>query len=381
MDVGGAEEAALDEASAAGCEQQNEVVIWGTRNFHELLDAVEAKRSPCSTYFVGIPPVRDEAGRKTVPRVGPLLDRIHDMRSRGIKIHAMAEFHTNSWEQWVAETGGTWYQAGQEFRFRMDLAGYDTSAGDTWVVDELHTPVRRDEGGARLHAQNAVRGLYDGSFPNVKGTVLAIGVGIDTTYFGEYKPVLEDWLCDAEFWQSMDAYVRFFGQETYADPHNVCVAGPDVPTRALRLNEFTQHLARLAAAGPECARTAGQFLDHAYVPMQSAAWMQDTGYGDTNILAENMRKFVRLGVFSARSWSKDHYVPDHRIGFAWAPWEFADPNGVATIADALAGAVARAYAPAGIPLDACGATGSWDGCDCEVTNASLNPAWENFPVW
>lgn len=379
-EVAGEDQPGLVDEEAAGCARPNEVLIWGTRNFNEILGAIEANRSPCSTFWVSLPPVADTAGRKTVPRQGDVLDRIHDLQDRGVKIRAMAEFHWTSWRGWVEANGKTWYDAGVEFRRRMDLAGYDPTAGDTWVVDELPSSVRAGLEDARTHAMSAVRGLYEGATPNVRGAVLVVGLGIDTTYFTEYRGVLEDWLCDAPFWVAMDKHVRFFAQETYANPRRVCVAGKTVEERHQSLNPYLLHLARMAGEGPTCAATARSYFDRAYVPLQTAAW-QHALYGDLRISEEQMSRFLRLGVAAQRAWSADHQVPDGRLGFAWAPETGQDPAALRRIADALAGAVARAYAPNGRVVDACSTSGSYAGCDCELAGASLNPSWLSFPVW
>ena len=198
--VAGDADPELDEEAAAGCQQPSEVVIWGTRNFDQIIDAITANRTACSTFWVSLPPLTDEAGRKTIPRNGAVLDKIHALQDRGVKIRAMAEFHWTSWNGWVQATGGSWYDAGVEFRRRMDEAGYDPVAGDTWVVDEFPSTVRAGQLGGRSNAMAVVRGLYEGATPNIKGAVLVVGMSIQMTYFTEYKSALEDWLCDAPFW-------------------------------------------------------------------------------------------------------------------------------------------------------------------------------------
>lgn len=379
-EVAGEDPADLIDEEASACARPSEVVIWATRNFDQVLAAIESNRTPCSTFWISLPPVTDEAGRKTVPRQGDVLDRIHDLQDRGVKVRAMAEFHWTSWSRWVQATGRSWYAAGVEFRRRMDAAGYDPTAGDTWVVDEFPSAVRGGLDGARGKAMAAVRGLYEGATPNIRGAVLVVGMSIDMTYFPEYRAALENWLCDAPFWVAMARHVRFFAQEAYANPRRVCVAGKTVEERHQALNAYVQHLHRMAAAGPQCAATARSYLDRSYVPLQTAAW-QSSLYGDMRISEEQMTRFLRLGVASQRAWAVDHAVPDGRIGFAWAPSTGQDPAALQRIAHALAGAIARAYAPAGRIVDACSPSGSFFGCDCELSGASLNPAWQSFPTW
>ena len=297
-----------------------------------------------------------------------------------MKIRAMAEFHWTSWSGWVQANGRSWYDAGVEFRRRMDEAGYDPTAGDTWVVDEFPSAVRSNIDGGRGKAMAAVRGLYEGATPNMRGAVLVVGMSIQMTYFTEYKSALEDWLCDAPFWVAMDKHVRFFAQEAYASPTRVCVAGKTVDERNTALDAYLEHLARMAGAGPTCAATARSYLGRSYLPLQSAAW-QNSLYGDMRISEDEMQRFLRLGVASQRAWAADHSVPDGRLGFAWAPPTGQDPAALRRIADALAGAIARAYAPGGRMVDACSSSGSFAGCDCEIAGATLNPAWQSFPSW
>jgi hypothetical protein len=379
-EVAGEDPAELIDEEAAGCARPSEVIIWGTRNFDQVLAAIDAYRSPCSTFWISLPPVSDEAGRKTMPRQGDVLDRIHDMQDRGVKVRAMAEFHWTSWSGWVKANGRTWYDAGVEFRRRMDEAGYDATAGDTWVVDEFPSTVRGGVDGARGYAMGAVRGLHEGGAPAIKGAVLVVGMSSGTTYFPDYRAALEDWLCDAPFWVEMDKHVRFFAQEAYASPSRVCVAGATVAERDENLNAYLQHLPRLAAAGPQCAATARSFLDRAHLPLQTAAW-QHALYGDLRISEDQVTRFLRLAVSSQRDWSSDHVQPDGRIGFAWAPETGQDPAALQRIADALMSSIARAYAPAGRIVDACSTSGSYFGCDCELSGASLNTAWLAFPSW
>lgn len=372
----------LDEAeaaAAAGCLRPNEVVIWGLRHLHELVDAIEAHASPCTTFFVSLPPVHDAAGNKTMPRGGAILAELQALRAAGVRVRVMAEFHWTSWRAWTMATGRTWYAAGREFRRRMDAAGYDAAAGDTWAVDEFPSSVRGGILGARAHARSAVRGMYDGGQVRRRGAVFITGVGVNMENFAEYRPALEDWVCDRPFWDDMDSYVRFFAQEVYADPHRVCVGSATVATRSRHVNDFAMHLARVAGEGPACAATARSYFNHAYTPLLSAAWQQRVGYGDTRITSRNMRRFVRLQTYAMRAWSATHQVPDGRIGFAWASSSEADPLAVDTLADALMSSIQGAYGPGGRAARACSPTGSYSGCDCEVSGAFFNDAWSRFP--
>jgi hypothetical protein len=46
--------------------------------------------------------------------------------------------------EWVESTGKSWYEAGLEFRRRMEATGANPDAGETWLVRPEH-PARRRE--------------------------------------------------------------------------------------------------------------------------------------------------------------------------------------------------------------------------------------------
>jgi hypothetical protein len=373
--------AAEEEEIVAGCRWPAEVVVWGLRYLDPLLDAIAAHPSPCVTWWVSLPPVLDEGGRKTVPRRGRVLDRIHELRASGVAIHAAAEFHWHSWVRYLAEEGGTWYDAGVEFRRRMDEQGYDAAAGDAWVIDEFPSSVRRDVNGARVHARNLVRGLFDGGTTRRRGAIFNFGVGSAMENYSVYKPQWRDLLCDAPFWEDMDAYVRWWAQEVYASPQDVCVGSAVIGSRSRHLNEFAHHPARLVEAAPACAARAEAYFDKAWTPLHGAAWMQERGYGDTTIPLEAMRKFLALEVYATRAWSGRHDYLDGRIGFGWATATGQSPNDVRVLADQVAASVQRAYGERSSAARACSPTGTLGGCDCRVSGSDFNPGWESWSTW
>ena len=100
--------------------------------------------------------------------------------------------------------GSSWYAAGVTARQRMAEAGYDVARGDSWMLNELTTAVRRGDGNARANVRELLRGLYegDGTRPT-PGAVLSVGFGQRTTDVSVYQNTLQAWLADSAFWTDM----------------------------------------------------------------------------------------------------------------------------------------------------------------------------------
>ncbi|MBI2893737.1 MAG: hypothetical protein HYY06_09310 [Deltaproteobacteria bacterium] len=376
--IGGPDELERETGAVAEgeCRWPVEVVVWDSKDWMRLGRQFAADPSPCADYYLSIPGV---VGDKTRLRQGAA----EDIRALGPELHAMAEFHWTTWSRWVESTGNTWYEAGREFRRRMVEAGYDTAAGDTWAINELPSSMRKNTAGARTHARNAVRGLYEGDGEPLKGAVFIVGMGQGTTNFSVYKPQLEQWLCDADFWVDMNRYVRWWGQEVYADPERSCFDA-QVGTRSPAINEFIQHVPRLAAAGPSCANTAQSYLDRAYVPLLGAAWQQATGFGDTRITLDQMKAHVSTQIYAARAWANGHAYPDGRIGFAWAPGDDgpSEPEDLDELAARMASAVSHAYGDGDTTAaHACSPSGAYTFCGCRIPGAARNTGWSTFSRW
>jgi hypothetical protein len=356
-----------------GCALKTKVITYNPNGWGTLLDAFEAHPTPCADYFIHLPAL---AADKSKPR-GPAAPQ--GVRSRAGRFHAAAEFHFGGWSQ---VKGMTWYQKGVEFRKRMEAAGYNVERGDTWAINELPSTVRHDPT-ARQKIRNLVRGLYDGP-PGAKkraGIVYVIAMGQQTQNFGPYKASLEEWLSDDAFWNVMNEHVLYWGQETYTDPHHVCVGGTTVGEKAEHINDFTQHPARLAGNGPATVGPARGFFDQAYFPLMTAVWRNEV-YGRTNVSLENMTHFVSHQTYAARSWASTHGYPDGRIGFAWDEHpEGATPAQVAQIAKRLARSIEGAYAIDGKAARACSPSGAFTLCQCKVSGASFNDGWKTFASW
>lgn len=123
-------------------------------------------------------------------------------------------------------------------------------------------------------------------------------MGSNTINFSVYHAYLENWLLDSAFWVAMQQSVRWWGQETYARPQELCVEQAALAERVTAQQDFAMHVPRLAANGPTGVDAARQFLMHTYTPIQSACW-HSADYATTTTTASDMEGFVALQV-SAR---------------------------------------------------------------------------------
>ena len=359
-------------------------VFYAATDFLRLATKLAANASPCAEYYVSVPPL---VADKTQPRRGAA-ERI---RALGRNFHAMAEFHFATWTRWVASTGSSWYVAGTTARERMTAAGYDFSRGDTWVLNEVTSAVRRNAGQSRANLRELLRGLYegDGTRPT-RGAVFVVGLGQQTNDLSLYQTNLQNWLSDNSFWTDMSTYVSDWSQEVYGDVRNWAVPGADVATRRDSLNDYLQHKLVLASAGPPTIETARAFLQTAYSPLANAAWERDTAYGWTAVPVGQMESYVSAQVYSLRHFSSATGQAADHWGLAWAPrngsglsaGDFAAQTG--QILDRLAAAIrdsGQTVDPEDPGSAACGPPGQNTWCVGDVAGARLNAAWQTFRVW
>ncbi len=358
-------------------------VFYAATDYLRLATKLAATASPCAQYYVSIPPL---VADKTKPRP----NAAGRIRALGPNFHAMAEIHFTTWSRWVQSTGSSWYTAGVTARERMAAAGYDVAKGDTWVVNELSTAVRRNTGNARLNIRDLLRGLYEGTGARIRGAVFVVGVGQRTSDTSLLQTNLQNWYSDAAFWTDMSAYVSDWGQEVYGDIRNHAVPGAAEVTRRDYANDYLQHPLVLAGVGPATIETARSYLHAAYSPLANAAWERETGYGWTMVPAEQMGAYVSSQVHALRYFSATTAQPQDHWGFAWAPrnaggvpaGEFAAKSGL--VLDRLAAAI-RDSAEVTDSTDpgsaACGPPGQTLQCAFDVEGATLNEAWKSFRTW
>ncbi|MFH2004990.1 MAG: hypothetical protein ABI333_00255 [bacterium] len=363
---------------AADCGQCNcptpvEVVIYNESAWNIIADAFVAEPCFCADYYLSLPALTAD---KTLPRAA---GEPAGIRARGPRFHALAEFHWGAW----STVAGPWYDKGVEFRIRMGQAGYDVSAGDTWAVNELPSSARSDPA-VRQNVLDALHGLHDGpagSLP-AEGAVFIIGMGQGTVNFSVYKPNLKTWIEEASFWSTANLYARWWAQEVYTDPDYVCVSGTTVAVRSAHINEYVEHVARLAEVGPSAANTAQSYFSWAYLPLMNAAWQAPSGYGNTLITLDQMKHHVSTQAYAARAWSNNHAYPDGRIGFAWARKGTATNAELAELAERLARAIRYAYDEGGgAAAGACSPSQAYTWCACDVAGAAFNTGWSTFSTW
>lgn len=340
---------------------------------HYLTDAMGAKPSACADYYVHEPAL---AADKTSPRGPAAVDAVH---AHGNQFHALAEFH---WGGWSAVGGMTWYEKGVEFRKRMLDKGYDP-ARDTWAINELPSTTK-SSAAVRQNVIDVVKGLSEGppGSPAMGGLVFVIGIGSQTANFSVYKPALESWLVDAPFWNAMNAHVRWWSQEAYARPIDVCVGSATVAARAAHINDFAMHPAVLSNAGGAQSAAAHAFFDESYVPTQSAFWHADT-YGTTITTLDNMKALVSTEVYASRAWAASHTYPDWRLALSWNDQlDGATEPEVIALATRIADSIHDAYAPgASTAADACSPSGAFTFCQCAAQNAVFNDGFVAFQTW
>jgi hypothetical protein len=359
-------------------------IFYAPTDYLRLATKLAASASPCAQYYVTIPPI---VADKTQPR----RDAAWRVRALGPNFHAMAEFHFTTWNRWVASTGSSWYQAGVTARERMASAGYDFANGDSWVVNELSTAVRRGTGNARANIRELLRGLYegDGSRPT-RGAVFIVGVGQRSTDVSLYQTNLQNWFADAAFWADMATYVSDWSQEVYGDVRSYAVPGVPAETRRDYLNDYLQHKLVLADAGPPTIETARSFLGSTFSPLANAAWEREAGYGWTMVPVEQMAGYVSAQVQALRYFSSANAQTQDHWGFAWAPRngggmsasEFAARTDL--ILDRLGAAVrdsAQTPDPENPGSGACGPPGQNLWCLGDLDGARLNEAWKAFRGW
>jgi hypothetical protein len=369
--------------AAPGCRPLRGI-FYAATDYLRLATKLAASASPCAEYYISVPSI---VGNRT--RMRP--DAAWRIRALGPNFHAMAEIHFSAWVDWVAETGSSWYAAGVTARQGMANAGYDVSKGDTWVVNEASSAVRRGIGNARSNLSELLRGLYegDGSQPT-RGAVLVIGVGQQTPDVSLYQTTLQSWYEDSAFWADVSTYVSDWSQEVFGDVRNWAVPGVSNAVRRDYLNDYLQYPLVLARAGPNTIETARSYLQNALSPLANGAWEREAGYGWTMVGAEQMASYVSAEVYALRSFTAARGGAEDHWGFAWAPMnathvaaaDFAARTG--RVLDRLGSAVLdsdETIDPADPGSGACGPLTQNLWCAGDLEGASLNEAWRWFRVW
>jgi hypothetical protein len=359
-------------------------VFYAATDFLRLATKLGAAPSPCAQYYVSVPPL---VADKTQMRP----NAAWRIRALGPNFHALAEVHLATWTRWVASTGSSWHTAGVTARQRMAAAGFDVALGDSWVLNEMTTAIRRGAGDARANIREFLRGLYegDGSRPT-RGAVFVVGFGQRTGDVSLYQTNLQNWFTDTAFWTDMTTYVSDWTQEVYGDVRSWAVPGAPNDVRRDHLNDYLQHKFLLAGVGPATVDVARNFVRATYSPLANAAWERDTAYGWTMVPAEQMAAYVSAQVNALRYFGVSAQRPEDHGGFAWAPRnttgmspaDFAARTGL--VLDRLAAAIrdtGQVVDPSAAGSQACGPPGQNLWCTGDVDGARLTEAWKSFQSW
>jgi hypothetical protein len=370
------------------CRIHLQAIFYAETDWLRLGQKLAADPSPCSDYYISIPPLSND---KTHFRV--LQDDL--IRALGPRFHPVAEINISGntgWADWVRTNHKTWTEAGIEARRRMAVAGYDVASGETWAINELSSAVRRNTGAARANMAELIHALHDadGTLPAAQGIVFVIGIDQDLADVSTYKATMESWLQDNGFWGEMTRDVRWWSQEAYPNSFNWGVAGAPRAIRAEHFNDYLQHPLTLAEAGPASVRTARDFLEHSYTALTSSAWRWPSAFGNTDISQEQMDDFVSEEIFSVRHYVGSHpqSIPQGFFGTAWAPLKPAAVSNsdfatqTALILERLASGLHYSYSQGGSSQEgACGVPGDHAFCDEDVAGAAFNDAWKQFSDW
>lgn len=398
----------------AGCPFPAEVVIWTQNGAQHLIDALDADHTECAEYWVTLPHVAPAPGDATGPsRVRP----VPTHRPSYAGLHFMAEFHWAGWSKWRRAHHATWTQAASMFLDAMHAAGYCPSSGDSWGINEIPSGARRGVsvcmGGAmettchtsadcpgtgpcqpiRDSVIEVVRTLHAGNanVPPSRGAVFVVNYGQDQPRgVRGYHDYLESWLGDDSFWVGISPHVRFWSQEVYADPRDVCPSarhGSTLAERASAIQEFTENTPRLVTSAPiAMVGPARSYLGRSYMPLMNAFYGSDGAYGHTEITLEHMQMLVTEQVVATRQWADAHaYAPDGRIGFGFGAkdWNDASPLDVSwdAVATRMAAAIRRAYGPHATATSACAeGTSAMRWCSCEIDAGAFQSPdpWATF---
>ena len=336
---------------------------WRTRS--------AANQTPCANYYV----VLTAIGDKTKPRGRAAVDAIH---AKGPNFHALAEFNVGAWSK---AKPASWAAKGRLFRQRMASAGY--ASGDTWAINELSSATRTKPV-TQSRMRDAMRGLYTGprgATPQ-QGAVFVVGIGQQLVNFGLYKAparglAREQRLVDGRL--AVRRLVESGGVRQLLEGVRRRSEGRDPLDH---LNEYVEHPARLAFAGPAPAVPARALFDRAYFPLMTAYWRDAKGYGNNRVSLAQMQALTNLEVYAARAWAIRNPYPDGRIGFAWNEHPAgATPAQVQALATRLAQSISGAYGDGGTATKACSPTGTYAWCKATLGGARFNPGWATFASW
>jgi hypothetical protein len=406
--AGAAVPAAADNDNDPECPTHVEAVFWTGADWPRLGQALADDRGPCTDYWVSIPPA---AADKTALRF------LQDDVIRAMGIHPVAEMtllEGTGWANWVRTNNKTWFEAGVEFRRRMAVAGYDVTAGETYLINEFDQTTMRDADRTdglpippfrRSDMRDLMEGLYYGlpGMPTSAG-VAEFGIAYrhqDIPFVEQYKAELQDFLSDGPFWEDVDRYIRWLAVESYGDTRLWGV--PDSPRaqRRLHLQDYIFHVIELARSGGESSATSYDVLHRKFLPLLNAGYRARggdqfqwrTGHGNTIVDEETMKHFVSEQIYAVDDRGRFDDAPEGRLGFSWQPCDrpSADVDPCRTpltapfseildrITDRIAESIQYSFRQDGAgPFGGCRPGPPVDWCDGRREDAEFTDAWSHF---
>jgi hypothetical protein len=399
------------------CSNHARDLVYTERGNGSLVRALAHRPGTSVCHYITLEPSQDASGR-WVRWPQARVAFIHNKNTTAVTGHG-SKFVAVARVDWeknhLSDAGVDPYAVGKLIRQNMYLAGFrpGTPYEDTWAVNEIPASVFTSSA-TRNRLIRLVHGLYFGprGFRKTAGFVFKTYAHHDDAYpyggVAAYKTKWESLLQRTSFWQpdtvpsttsaSIAPYVRWWAEETYTFCWLVCVPGakfdgttsPPGNTKTHKTNEYIEHPARLAFAGPSSAGEARRLFDHGYMPLINTFWTDTNGdpTWQTGYLQKTtMQRFASLQIYAARRWSDSHAYPDRRIAIAWS--ERAKPLQLRRILAArLATSIAGGYSPGSTALDVCPRRSK---VNC---NPSLNateqshyppahfiPDWDTFKTW
>ena len=157
----------------------------------------------------------------------------------------------------------------------MAAAGFDVAQGDTWVVNEFTSAVRRGDGQRprerpRVRAR-PLRGRR--ARGPTRGAVFVVGLGQRHDDVSVYQTNLQNWLADSAFWTDMsDVRQRLVAGGVRRRPQLRGAGRADHAVRRDYLNDYLQHKLVLAGPGRRRSSSRARSCETAYSPLANAAW-------------------------------------------------------------------------------------------------------------
>ena len=220
------------------------VIFYDQTDWLRVATKLAQTQSPCAEYFISVPPL---AADHTQPRSG----QAGLIRALGPELPRPRRGQLHRLEPLGRGRARLLVRCRSRSAAANGAAGFDTSAGDSWALNELSSAVRRGTGAARRNALDFLHGLAS---DGVKGVVFTAGVSQSSPDLTQYKVALQDWLQDTGFWTEVAAYTSDWAQENYGDLRDYAVAGTTAEQRRDAIAQYLTHEPALANSGPEHRR-------------------------------------------------------------------------------------------------------------------------------